>query len=648
MTEAFWQAKIIPAPDNPADFPAWREALLQWREEAKTQLTYDDSFYYKPEFAWVWRCFACHFVLLWDELICDHESGRYTPEKYLEYAQQFGGMDAVVLWHAYPNLGIDERNQFDFYCDGPGGLDGLRKMVEVFHDNEVRVFLDYNPWDTGTRRQGIADSEALARVVAAVEADGVFLDTLRHGGQEFRQAMDGARSGVVFESESSLPLEHLHDHHMSWAQWFPDSRVPGVLRNKWLEPRHMMHHTRRWEHIHCEELQSAWMNGAGILVWENVFGSWNGWNSFDRWLLRLMLPVQRRYAEHFAFGEWCPLVGTRSPGVYATCWEREGIRLWMLVNRELEDVHGDLLELPHYPDSRYFDLMTGVELEPNIQGESAFLVGEIVGYGLGAILALDGSQMGDDFLQFLERQRQTYAGRTNDTNFPERPIQRTPPKPSCLYTAQSGMVVLKPAEIELSAAFRNRECGTYGAAPFVNMWKPKYPDLHQLRIEKRKVKLEAFALDETEVSNLEFKVFLDASGYQPRNAERFLAHWVNGIPSEDQLEQPVVHVDLEDARSYAEWAGKRLPTEDEWQYAMRQMPKLNGPRVWNWTESEHRDGRTRFCILKGGADYQALGSEWYTDGGHRSPDFSLKFLLGTPSLNRRATVGFRCAVDLRE
>jgi hypothetical protein len=59
--------------------------------------------------------------------------------------------------------------------------------------------------------------------------------------------------------------ERIHDHHMSWGQWFTDSEVPGVLWNKWLERRRMMHQIKRWNLDHSEELQTAWMNGSGIL-----------------------------------------------------------------------------------------------------------------------------------------------------------------------------------------------------------------------------------------------------------------------------------------------------------------------------------------------------------------------------------------------
>ena len=67
--------------------------------------------------------------------------------------------------------------------------------------------------------------------------------------------------------------------------------------------------------------------------------------------------------------------------------------------------------------------------------------------------------------------------------------------------------------------------------------------------------------------------------------------------------------------------------------------------MWNWTESEHSDGRTRFVMLKGGSDYRADGSDWYVEGGVHAPDHSLKLLLPGLGLARAATVGFRCAWD---
>ena len=70
--------------------------------------------------------------------------------------------------------------------------------------------------------------------------------------------------------------------------------------------------------------------------------------------------------------------------------------------------------------------------------------------------------------------------------------------------------------------------------------------------------------------------------------------------------------------------------------------------VWQWTESQRSDGRTRFCIIRGGSFYRARGSDWYMDGGPQPCAFAAKFLLTWPGLDRCATIGFRSVVDLSE
>ncbi len=679
---------IIHAPAAPGDWPAWRERLARWRAETRKKLRYDDSFYGRKEFAWAASDFACCLAMMCDLTFYDPPSGSYQVDALLDRGRKkFGGYDSIILWHAYPRIGFDERNQFDFYRDMPGGLEGLRDLTRQLHARGVKVFIDYNPWDTGTRREGKPDVDALAEMVKAIEADGILLDTMKQAGEAFRTKLDQTRPGVVLESELVLPLKAIEDHHMSWAQWFKDSQVPGVLKNKWYERRHMQHQIKRWDDDHTAELQTAWINGSGMMVWENVFGSLKLWSPRDRSILRSILPIQRRYHRLFAGEGWKPLVPAAPAGVYASLWHGNALRLWTLVNRTDKPVEGRLQAVePGNRPQRWFDLIAGREIVPVTSAAGLRVSVPLGPRGVGAVVAGDDAALGRDFATFLAAQRKVAA----EADFSPRPPMRRPRlkpvAPTRKYQRDkvpAGMVPIDvDRRLEMRSTITSRECGFY-VEPFGHDALRK----HKQPIEQvRKVRLRPYAIDLTPVTNAQFAKFLEASGYRPKHTENFLKHWRNGKPPQGREDHPVVYVDLDDARNYARWAGKRLPTEEEWQYAaagpkalpypwgsqmksgccnagatggttpVNAFPEGRSPwgcydmcgNTWEWTQSQRSDGRTRFCILKGGSWYRAAGSHWYADGGPQPTRHAAKFLLMWPGLDRCSTIGLRCVVDMAE
>ncbi|SDU91408.1 Sulfatase-modifying factor enzyme 1 [Microlunatus sagamiharensis] len=612
-------AKIIAAPDDPADRPRWRAVLAEWRAGAAERQGFSTAAYDAPEGRWAQRCFSVAQVWLWDELLYDVAEGRFTPERLLADADaRLGGFDGVVLWHAYPVIGIDERNQWDFYRDVPG----LPGLVDALHAAGVAVFVDYNPWDTGTRR-GDDDGTELTALVRELGIDGVFLDTLKEGDPELVAALEEARPGIALESESTLPLARLGEHRLSWAQWFADSAVPGVVRTHAVERRHLQHHVRRWNRDHAEELTSAFLNGCGVMVWEVVFGVWVGWNARDAGTLRRVLAVQRACSDLLVAGEWTPLAdlhpaATRA-GVSASTWSADGVTLWALANRGPTTYDGVLLPEGH-------------------GGTVALDTTGVPASGVAALVTLTPGTSAPDWLAPLA-DALAGVGVTDDASFPARTSTRVP-VPTSAGRAPAGAVPVAAGRHRLTVRYRMRETGLYDDAPFVEEWKPLPPRLHDLRTLERDVVLDRLvAVAPREVTRADFDRFLATSGWRPRTTHRLLA-------GPAAPEDPVTHVDLADARAYAAWAGARLPTEDEWQLAARSgAPGWEHGAVWNWTESEHSDGRTRYVQLKGGSAYLAEGSEWYFDGGPQPPEVTAKLLLPGLGLARSSTIGFRLAWD---
>jgi formylglycine-generating enzyme required for sulfatase activity len=95
-----------------------------------------------------------------------------------------------------------------------------------------------------------------------------------------------------------------------------------------------------------------------------------------------------------------------------------------------------------------------------------------------------------------------------------------------------------------------------------------------------KVTLPDFYIDKFEVSNEQYKKFCDATKRKPPTNP----WWDNSYFNQSKM--PVVGVNFADASAYAAWAGKRLPTEEEWEKAASWGPTADAKkRMWPWGDS---------------------------------------------------------------
>ena len=249
--------------------------------------------------------------------------------------------------------------------------------------------------------------------------------------------------------------------------------------------------------------------------------------------------------------------------------------------------------------------------------------------GIGALLVLV-AVLVTVFLGGGKEKVETPGANTNPSPSASTSVASQFPQPSSL-TAPEGMVYVLDGVIRLG-----REDGEENERP------------------AHIVTIKPFFLDQTEVTNEQYQKFV-ASGHAAPPS------WKDGSFPAGNEKSPVTDVTWEDATAYAEWAGKRLPTEEEWEFAARglnikylypwgedwldnaanvmkskddkrqlmpvgQFPTGASPfgaldligNAWEWTASEYKEypggkiesltGFSNVKVLRGGS-YQSLGGQ---------------------------------------
>jgi formylglycine-generating enzyme required for sulfatase activity len=684
-------AVFLSGPQTSDQTEKWRAGIKQWRKDRLAEYQYHDAtLYQRPELAWTQHVFSQCQLLVWDRSFYDPEKREYTVDTFLaDLERRVGPIDVVLIWPVYPNLGVDDRNQFDLLRDLPGGIPALRQVVEQFHGRGVHVMFPILAWDTGTREEGAPPSTVFPQLLKEIGADGINFDTLESAPKDFRASSDAIGHPLALEPQFAVHDASLAWSNLSWNDWVTWEDVaypfvPMISKVKWLEPRHTVNVTDRFTRDKTDSLQHAFFNGEGYATLENLWGFWYGMTPRDAETVLRITKIERAFPENLSSAEWEPHVPTLQAGVFASAFPTANSTLWTIVNRNEYAVTGEELRVPVRPGVRYFDLWRGVELVPSANGAQATLSFTIDALGFAAVLAtLENSASAGalpELLQYMAaRSAQPLAAYSPAWKFvPQTMVPSAPTNAPAM--APTGMLRIPEADYDFAVQGIEIEGGNDPGVDVQYPWEDAPRRFHRKRMH-----ISSFYIDTTPVTNQQFKEFLDATKYHPADGHNFLRDWENGTYPSGWSSKPVTWVSIEDARAYAAWAGKRLPHDWEWQYAaqssdsriypwgndwnaqavppadhgrtMRARTNVNAfpngaspfgvldleGNVSQWTD-EFRDAHTRAAIVRGGASYQPGGAVWYFPQTYRL-DQHQKYLLMSPGRDRSGTVGFRCVVD---
>lgn len=675
--------------ENAEDESHLRDQLGAWRKAIQAQL--DTHKYEDEDRKWYQRAWHEAFVFIYDAGFYDRSTGRYRIEELIDDGErEFGGYDVLLLWQSYPRLGIDRRNQFDLYRDMPGGLPALKDLVDRAHQRNVKVFLNYNPWDIGTRREAVTDGEALGQIVAAIGADGVFLDTMSSMDDSFREALEAAVPHIVFDPEGLPPTSELQRITGGWLQRNPPLAPPQLPTIRWLEPRFIYRGIIRQAVHRADLLHSCLFYGCGQIIWENVFGFWNPWLPEDRAFQRKAVRILRMHGDAFRDPDWQPFVETLVQGVYANRWTAGSKTVFTLLNATAKAVDDFVLRLPRAPGRCFYNLLDNERIEPVEDSVWTHVKLRIPPKQATCVVVLP-SGAPSPLIEVVEPISVENHFRNQVTVAAHLPRLVATTPLAAKNQRVKGMCYVPGGRFVMHVRHNVQPCiegACYGSQE----------NHRDKRHAPQYFWLDPFHIDGTEVTNAQYKAFLTETHYLPSDLTGFLKLWkrprgTDAMPwlweyPEHKADHPVVYVDLDDARSYARWVGKRLPREEEWQLAAQGTDRRPWPwggepgnpgepdltkcnsnsagttpvdaypggaspygvldmagNVWEWTESERDDGHTRYAIIRGGSFAVVTGSQWYTASGAQPCDCHEKMLLMYSGLDRCDTIGFRCVKD---
>ncbi len=705
----------------------WQEGLrLMFRDKYLYDLEkFDNSMYEREDLAWIKESYLIVLMMAWDREFYDRWTGKYTyPDLLKKGSEYFGKIDVFGIWPTWPRLGLDRRNQWDLYRDLPGGIPQLNGLVKMSHPYGTKFFIAYNPWDNSSRKED--HLKGMAQLIDEIEADGVVLDIMGNSSAELQGAADSVRKGVVMLSEGMAVVKDMPGiisgrvHNAIYLS-------PEINLNKLIKPDFSIFRVCDvGEDVNHREIAIAFFNGYGTEL--NMFrpGGRNEDYEDDLGFLAQTTFILRQNNDAFLDNNWTPLIETSVDKAYVNRWNSGDKTIYTVLNMRSEGVNGKLFKVKSVKGRHYISLwnhenlvvgndsvltsipviadgwltqhsgtrkegsvdciaefpeilrseLTGdsVRIEIPVKSEiivwkgnpsyrtefkefdvvndTVLCIRDLFGYYEGKIVIqlLENKRLKDENILTLNGGKPWIISRVNET--------------TRAVGIPSGMVLIPGTVFSYDVTTREE-------------FMP-YPD-----VSGQSVNIDSFLIDRFPVTNAQYYEFVISSGYVPSDTNRYLRHWESGVFKQGQDRYPVVNVSYEDMKAYARWAGKRLPTQAEWQLAAQGTDKRKWPwgnefhatycnnafdrptpvdafakgqspygvldmvgNVWQMTNDLYFNGISYFIIIRGGSYYNPDSSSWYIEGGPQALDKTQIMLLVSPGYDRSETVGFRCVKDI--
>ena len=706
----------------------WQDGLkLMFRDRYLYDLErFDNGLYVRDDLKWIRSSYLMILQMAWDRDFYDRFSGKPGFDSFLsEYNALFDHVDVYAIWPTWPRLGLDERNQWDLYRDLPGGLAGLKDIGRQIRLNDGRFFISYNPWDKSTREEN--HLAGITEMIAATEADGVVLDTQGGSSAELQQAADTVRKGVVMYSEGMPVIKDMPGivaarvHNALFLS-------PELNLNKLVKPDFAIFRVADvGEDILHREISVAFFNGYGTEL--NLYrpgGRGNEYEADLHYLARTTFLL-RRNSDAFLDNDWTPLVRSEADKVYVNRWNANGKTIFTVLNMDHLGYEGPLFSAGDTAGRHLVSLWRHEELEPVIVNGQQMATVSTEGWNqsyngtrressvdcIALLPSLIKAELNGNRIRISAMRKGTLSVFKGMPGYGNKPVVFKSPLDTLLSTgdlldASEGKLVIELTEEgllldERVIIIRGGQPWLYSetvrTAPATEIPEgmvlvPEATIRFTLKSnddfivipssgKERTAALSSFLIDKYPVTNEEFVRFIRETRYIPEDTTNYLKHWVNGMPVSGQERYPVVNVSIEDAKAYAAWAGKRLPTEAEWQLAAQgtdgrlwpwgnefhatkcnngfgrptpvdAFPKGESPygvadlvgNIWQMTGDVYFNGTYYFNIIRGGSYFRPESSWWYIQGGPQQLDMTQIQLLVSPGYDRSATVGFRCIKDL--